>query len=260
MRSSQTSENGKKELLELLERGGLRHSDDTLERLQQQIWFANEIVATTIGHTQKFFWIPKDFQDEWTGPTRFCIAKALRHADVTPEEFDRHWKAKVEQCRKTKKGKKELVRLLTKGGLRQCDSGPRKLERQVWLINEVVGRNAFEQDIQKQIWIPGYLRDMWDGPPKFMHCKALRLAGITANQFYDCWKAKVESCECSESGKKELLQLLEKGGVRTCNGAMEQLQQQLWLVNQIAGGTSPALKTTVTYKACIMRAYLSVYT
>ena len=40
---------------------------------------------------------------------------------------------------------KELVRLLTKGDLRRCDSGPRKLERQIWIINEVVGRNMFEQ-------------------------------------------------------------------------------------------------------------------
>ena len=49
-------------------------------------------------------------------------------------------------CAKSKTGKKELLELLEKGGIRQCDNILKRLQQQIWFANELVGRNASEPE------------------------------------------------------------------------------------------------------------------
>ena len=90
---------------------------------------------------QTKFWIPKYVQDTWTGPEYFCLTKALRHASITPKQFHGYWKAKVQSCVDTKRGKTHLLELLEKGGLRRGGDKVERLQLQIWFVNEVVGRN-----------------------------------------------------------------------------------------------------------------------
>ena len=113
--------------------------------------------------------------------------------------------------------------------------------------------------MQKQFCIPTFVRDAWHGPTRICLVRALRDAGITATEFYDCWKAKIKSCRGTESGKKELLELLRKGGIRACDNADKRLQQKIWFINEVVGRTSIGLRQKVTRKACIMWACMYVH-
>ena len=80
----------------------------------------------------------------WTGPEKFSIKSALFRLDITPDRFYGHWKAKIESCENSNTGKKNLLELLDKGGLRRCGNKRQRLQRQIWFVNEIVGRNTSE--------------------------------------------------------------------------------------------------------------------
>ena len=103
--------------------------------------------------------------------------------------------------------------------------------------------------------------DTWDGPKKLCMKKALRCAGISREKFSTCWKAKIESCECSKIGQKELLALLEKGGVRPCANKTKLLQKRIWFVNEVVKHNTPAQEVTKTRRVCAcLHVYMTMQT
>ena len=70
------------------------------------------------------------------------LAEAICRANVAPSEFYDHWKAKVQVSQGSESGKKELVELLEKAGVRGVCNNAQRLEQQIWFVNEVVGRNV----------------------------------------------------------------------------------------------------------------------
>ena len=76
---------------------------------------------------------------------------------------------------------------------------------------------------------------MWTGRPAFTLTKALIHANVKPNEFYDHWKARAKSIECITTGKKELLEVLEKAGLRQSEDGAERLKKQIWFVNEIVG-------------------------
>ena len=91
---------------------------------------------------QKKFCIPKDFHNKWPWQKEFYITDALILADITEAQFRTHWEAKVERCRQTRDGRNELLQLLEKAGLHWRGSKTKQLQRRIWFINEIVGRNT----------------------------------------------------------------------------------------------------------------------
>ena len=90
------------------------------------------------------FIIPTCLGNLWKGQKTFTINRALREAAITVKEFETCWQNKVRSAIKTKRGKKQLVKLLKKGGFDLCNHGDQKsnLMQRVWFINQVVGRGA----------------------------------------------------------------------------------------------------------------------
>lgn len=111
-------------------------------------------------------------------------------------------------------------------------------------------------DQQKYFWVPNSIRDMWNGPVKFSMKNALFRLNITPEKFHGYWEAKVQSCENSESGKKELLGLLEKAGLRLCGNKYQRLKKQLWFAKQIIGHKAPDPEATI---ARSVRSYVCMY-
>ena len=106
--------------------------------------------------------------------------------------------------------------------------------------------------MQKQFCIPKFVRDAWHGPTRFSLQSALRHAGITRDEFCDCWKAKIKSCEGTERGKKAFLELLRKGGIRACdNAAAKRLRRQIWFVNEVVRRNTSKPEAQVACKLCV---------
>ena len=81
----------------------------------------------------------------WDGNKRVCIGKALVEADIAPEEFKTCWNDKVKSLTKTKGGKKQLLKLLEKGGFReQYGNEQAKMRQKIMFVNAVVGRKTSE--------------------------------------------------------------------------------------------------------------------
>ena len=91
-----------------------------------------------------------------------------------------------------------------------------------------------------------WMKDVWDGPKEFVMSKALQQTKITPSEFYVHWKATLSSCATSERGKRELLGLLEKGGVRQSRDHYKRLYQQIWFVKQIVRRNTFREEATIT--------------
>ena len=80
----------------------------------------------------------------WDGPKKFAFKDAFREVNVTPEKFNALWVSKWKSAIKTEQGKKQLVELLKKGGLRRCQQGSKeaRIRKRVWFINQIVGRDT----------------------------------------------------------------------------------------------------------------------
>ena len=89
------------------------------------------------------FIIPTCLGNLWKGQKTFTINRALREAAITVKEFETCWRNKVRSAIKTKRGKKQLVKLLKKAGFVH-NSGDRKSKQmqRIWFINQVVGRGT----------------------------------------------------------------------------------------------------------------------
>ena len=80
----------------------------------------------------------------WDGPKYFTMKDAFREVDITLAKFQALWVSKCKSAIKTEPGKKQLVELLKKGGLRRSQQGSKEaqIRKRVWFINQIVGRDT----------------------------------------------------------------------------------------------------------------------
>ena len=80
----------------------------------------------------------------WHGQRKFRLTNLLREMDISSEEFQACWASKVARLKKTERGKKQLVRLLEKGGFNpeKSVSKETRLRNKIWFIKQVVGRKV----------------------------------------------------------------------------------------------------------------------
>ena len=112
--------------------------------------------------------------------------------------------------------------------------------------------------MQEVFRLPRSLHDIWDGPKYFGIREALRKALVTPEEFDACWEDRLRSAMKNDRDKQQLLQWLEKGGLRADrHGAKAtQLRQRVWFISQIIGREIKA-STETDKRVCIM--YVCMY-
>ena len=78
---------------------------------------------------------------------------------------------------------------------------------------------------------------IWDGNKNLYIGRALQEADITSEEFYACWREKVNSLTKTERGKKQLVALLKRGGFHISfpGSRLAQLRQRIAFVNEVVG-------------------------
>ena len=241
--------------------------------------------------------VPSFLHDLWDGQKVLVIGRALREANVTPDEFDACWEKQLRSAKQNDRDKNRLVQLLKKGGFKKGRQySDARVREKVWFINQVAGRNtpypepvtapnnpravcmyacmyacgyacgyvyayvcirgymhvwrdvwinanasAYPYQTKKRARVPSCVHDMWDGPMGFHICLALRKAGIPREEFDACWADKTKSLIKTERGKKELVQLMQKGGLhlRSHGDVDVRMKMRLWFINQVVGRGTP---------------------
>ena len=113
--------------------------------------------------------------------------------------------------------------------------------------------------IQRQVWIPKCLGNLWQGPKQFDVLSALRESNIPVTEFDTHWSEKVKSLRTDED-KRTFIKMLKEGGVGGGNlgGHKIKRQKKVWLVKRIVGRDTSTTSPGTTNDTMITRVCVCV--